>query len=313
MSFKDPFTGLSMDGSRINLPRICHIHHENPPMHRASCLLLSLFLITACGQSPDEPPAAGALSPSALDAHGEEFREDVIEVTQGVYVAIGFGIANAIMIEGEDAVTIVDTMESLEAAERIAERFRQITDKPVRAVVYTHSHPDHIQGTPAFLTDGEEVAIYAHDSLSAAVDQTVSVLQPILTQRSFRMFGTRLPQEDRTNVGIGPFVDLHEHSTLEILRPTHTFSYELSINVAGVEMVLKYAPGETDDQVVVWLPKQQVLLPGDNFYRAFPNLYTIRGTSYRDPKTWGREPGDDAGPGARIPGAQSLTASDRQG
>ncbi|TVP57905.1 MAG: MBL fold metallo-hydrolase [Halomonadaceae bacterium] len=256
-------------------------------MVRVSCLLLSLFLISACGNAGDEePPASGALAADILTAHGEEFREDIIKVTDGVYVAIGFGIANAIMIEGDDSVTIVDTMESLEAAERIAARFREITHKPVKAVVYTHSHPDHIQGTPAFLTDGVEVAIYAHDSLDAAVDQTVSVLQPILTQRSFRMFGTRLPQEDRTNVGIGPFVDMHEHSTLQILRPTHTFSDELTINVGGVEMVLMYAPGETDDQVVVWLPEQKVLLPGDNFYRAFPNLYTIRGTSYRDPKTW---------------------------
>jgi len=255
-------------------------------MTRISYLLSSLLLVTACGPSGEKPPAVGILPPEALDAHGEEFREDVIEVTDGVYVAIGFGIANAIMIEGDDAVTIVDTMESLEAAERIAERFRAITDKPVRAVIYTHSHPDHIHGTPAFITEGEPLEIYAHDSLEAAVDQTVTVLQPILTQRSFRMFGTRLPEEDRTNVGIGPFVDIHEHSTLEILRPTRTFSDELSINVGGVEMVLKYAPGETDDQVVIWLPEQEVLLPGDNFYRAFPNLYTIRGTRYRDPKTW---------------------------
>ncbi|MDX1588587.1 MAG: alkyl sulfatase dimerization domain-containing protein [Oleiphilaceae bacterium] len=256
-------------------------------MGRISCLLLSLFFITACGLSGEEPPnETGALTPEALDAHSEEFREDVIEVTDGVHVAIGFGIANTIMIEGENGVTIVDTMESLEAAERIAKRFREITDKPVRAVVYTHSHPDHIHGTPAFLTEGQDVAIYAHESLDGAVDQTVSVLQPILTQRSFRMFGTRLHPDDRSNVGIGPFVDMHEDTTLQILRPTHTFSDELSINVEGVEMVLKHAPGETDDQVVVWLPEKKVLLAGDNFYRAFPNLYTIRGTSYRDPKAW---------------------------
>lgn len=190
------------------------------------------------------------------------------------------------MIEGDDAVTIVDTMESLEAAERIAVRFRAITDKPVRAIIYTHSHPDHIHGAPAFINNGDPVEIYAHHSLEKAVDQTVSVLQPIITQRSFRMYGSRLPDANRTNVGIGPFVDLQEHSTLQILRPTKTFQDELSITVGGVEMILKHAPGETDDQVVVWLPKQKVLLPGNNFYRAFPNLYTIRGTSYRDPKTW---------------------------
>jgi len=256
-------------------------------MPRTTFLLLSVLLISACSPSgTDRPPASGTLTQEALDRHGEEFREDVIEVTDGVYVAVGFGIANSIMIEGDDAVTIVDTMESLEAAERIAERFRAITDKPVRAIIYTHSHPDHIHGAPAFINDDNPVDIYAHRSLEKAVDQTVSVLQPIITQRSFRMYGSRLPDADRTNVGIGPFVDLQEHSTLQILRPTQTFQDELSITVGGVEVILKHAPGETDDQVVVWLPQQKVLLPGDNFYRAFPNLYTIRGTSYRDPKTW---------------------------
>jgi len=47
-----------------------------------------------------------------------------------------------------------------------------------------------------------------------------------------------------------------------------------------------HAPGETEDQLFVWLPERQVLLCGDNFYKAFPNLYTIRGTAYRDPRLW---------------------------
>jgi alkyl sulfatase BDS1-like metallo-beta-lactamase superfamily hydrolase len=41
------------------------------------------------------------------------------------------------------------------------------------------------------------------------------------------------------------------------------------------------AHGETHDQLFIWLPRQRVLMPGDNYYRAFPNLYTIRGTTPR--------------------------------
>lgn len=41
------------------------------------------------------------------------------------------------------------------------------------------------------------------------------------------------------------------------------------------------AHGETHDQLFVWLPRQKALLPGDNYYQSFPNLYTIRGTSAR--------------------------------
>ena len=53
-----------------------------------------------------------------------------------------------------------------------------------------------------------------------------------------------------------------------------------------MKLELVHAPGETNDQLFVWLPEKRVLLPGDNFYRAFPNLDTIRGTLYRDVLQW---------------------------
>ena len=56
--------------------------------------------------------------------------------------------------------------------------------------------------------------------------------------------------------------------------------------MAGIRFRLVHAPGETEDQLFVWLPERRILLPGDNVYKAFPNLYTIRGTSYRDPRAW---------------------------
>jgi alkyl sulfatase BDS1-like metallo-beta-lactamase superfamily hydrolase len=49
---------------------------------------------------------------------------------------------------------------------------------------------------------------------------------------------------------------------------------------------MEHAPGETDDQIFVWLPDRRVLMPGDNIYKAFPNLYTIRGTTHRDVLAW---------------------------
>jgi alkyl sulfatase BDS1-like metallo-beta-lactamase superfamily hydrolase len=55
-----------------------------------------------------------------------------------------------------------------------------------------------------------------------------------------------------------------------------------------VEAELVHAPGETADQIFVWLPEKRVLFPGDNVYKAFPNLYTIRGTYYRDVQAWVR-------------------------
>ena len=123
-------------------------------MRAITALLSTLLLLTGCDRDAESthshPPAAQY---EALQAHGEEFEEDIIQVTDNIHVTIGFGIANSIMIEGEDGVIIVDTMESMEAAQRVAERFREITDKPVKALVYTHSHPNHILGAGAFVDD----------------------------------------------------------------------------------------------------------------------------------------------------------------
>ncbi|WP_438985372.1 alkyl sulfatase dimerization domain-containing protein, partial [Aequoribacter sp.] len=70
------------------------------------------------------------------------------------------------------------------------------------------------------------------------------------------------------------------------LPPNRTFNDRLDLDIEGVKLSLIHAPGETDDQIVVWLPDLRVLLPGDNVYKAFPNLYTIRGTPYRDVRKW---------------------------
>jgi alkyl sulfatase BDS1-like metallo-beta-lactamase superfamily hydrolase len=51
--------------------------------------------------------------------------------------------------------------------------------------------------------------------------------------------------------------------------------------VGGLTFLLKEAHGETHDQLFVWIPEKKALLPGDNYYESFPNLYSIRGTSPR--------------------------------
>ncbi|WP_428310146.1 alkyl sulfatase dimerization domain-containing protein [Hydrocarboniphaga sp.] len=243
-----------------------------------------LSLVSGCHRdTPAQAPVA-APTPAALEAHSDEFKQQVVKVTDGVWVAIGYGIANSILLEGDDGVVIVDTMETREAAEQVRDEFRKISDKPVKAIIYTHSHPDHIGGAAVF--GGPGIPVIAQAEVAANMDKIASQLQPVITRRSLRMYGSQLPQGERVNIGIGGFLALDAGSSLDTLRPTQTFADRLDITIAGIAMQLVHAPGETRDQLFVWLPQRGVLLCGDNFYKAFPNLYTIRGTGYRDPRLW---------------------------
>jgi alkyl sulfatase BDS1-like metallo-beta-lactamase superfamily hydrolase len=110
-----------------------------------------------------------------------------------------------------------------------------------------------------------------------------SPVRAAIGTRSRRQFGAALPAQDRPNLGIGPQLRIDPGG---FLQPTITFDDELSTSIAGVRVRLVHAPGETGDQIYVLLPDRRVLLSGDNYYHAFPNLYAIRGTPYRDVREW---------------------------
>jgi len=275
----------------------------------ALCLMLGVLLLTGCDRPGDNGASSTAQAGSAeLEAHSAEFERDVIQVTDGIYVAIGYALANTIMIEGDDGVIIVDTTESKIAAKQVKAEFDKITDKPVKAIIYTHNHTDHIFGASVFAPDGG-VPVYAHESTWSHIERILSVLRPVIEVRSYHMFGNYLEAggERIVNDGIGPALAQGTEGDADIyglLKPSHTFKDTLEVSIAGRRLQLIHSPGETDDQIVVWLPDERVLLPGDNVYKAFPNLYTIRGTRYRDVMKWAKSVG-----GMRSLGAEFLVPS----
>ena len=240
--------------------------------------------LAACGDSSAPEPRATP-APDALREHSKLFEKEVVEVTDGVHVAVGFGLANSIMLEGDDGIIIVDTMETVAEGEAVLAAFREITDKPIAAIIYTHNHADHVFGARAFAAPGE-VPVYAHQSTGYYINRVVNQIRPIITTRSMRMFGHHLPEGERINDGIGPHLGVSEESTLFALPPDHTVDERLETTIAGIKLELVHAPGETEDQLFVWLPEKKVVLSGDNIYQTFPNLYTIRGTYYRDVQKW---------------------------
>lgn len=252
------------------------------------CVAVSFFLIGCEDQTITSNSSTSAVRPAneQLAAHSKEFAKSVIQVTENVHVAVGFGLANSILIEGDNGVVIVDTTESVAVATAIKKEFDKITTKPVKAIIYTHNHADHILGSGVFAGD-DNPDIYSYETTPHHIDKILQIIRPVIYKRSMRQFGSLLPEGEVLNAGIGPFLDSGPSTPVDLLRPTKTFSGERAkLTIEGVNIELYFAPGETPDQIFVWLPDQKLLMPGDNFYRSFPNLYAIRGTAYRDVMDW---------------------------
>ena len=233
------------------------------------------------------PPYPGQTSihPKLLATNDYWSPPAVHQVTDNVWVAVGYDMANSIMIEGDDGLIIVDTLSTYEKAKEVITEFRKITDKPVKAIIYTHGHLDHVHGTAAFLEEGEDVEIYAHDSHLDFYINENSVLGPIASMRSAHVAGAFLPTEgpDRSNMGVFAPATL---GTIAYVAPTQTFSDELEVEISGVKLKMVFVAGESSDQIYVWLPDEEVLLIGDNIYAIIPNIYTLRGAVYRDPMNY---------------------------
>lgn len=247
------------------------------------------LVLGACGDDAT-PRFERITTPEALSAHSAEFERGIEQITDGVWIAIGYGLANSVLIEGDDGVIVIDTMETMEEGREVARAFAERTDKPLRAIVYTHNHTDHVFGAQAFVdvlgVQGVPVEIIGHADTEKLVNRIVSEYRPIITARSFRMFGTALDDAAFVNNGIGPRLGIDAESRFGFVAPTRTVAERTTLEIAGVRMEIAHAPGETDDQLYVWLPDRRVLAPGDNLYKTFPNLYTIRGTPYRSLKDW---------------------------
>ena len=259
-------------------------------MRKFLTVLLILTVVSGCSDSENNKIDVPITSEvENLISHSEEFEQKILSYdTPGgkIHFAIGFGIANSIMVEGDDGNIIIDAADSMYEADKIYNLFKQKNSNPIKAIIYTHNHGDHTFGTQYYLNIQEErPQIIAHEDTDFYVQRIMGILNPIIATRSTRMFGTTLPEEELINVGIGPNLSVSKSPT-GYVKPDLTFRNELKINISGIEMELYHAPGETDDQIFIWLPNHKSLMPGDNVYKTFPNLYTIRGTSHRDVKGW---------------------------
>jgi alkyl sulfatase BDS1-like metallo-beta-lactamase superfamily hydrolase len=265
----------------------------NTGRFHTTCMALVMALAITPNAATAQQSAQTSAQTLALHARTQELRRDMVRVSDRVYTAVGYSPANISMIVGDSGVIFIDTgMAPPHAAQALAD-FRQITDLPVVAIIYTHGHGDHTGGA-GVLAQGATPQVWAREGFGSEGDAFASAGLTIQNVRGDRQGGFRLPPEQRINNGIAlAFAPPRApaggsvFSGNQSLAPTHSFSGERqTLEIAGVTLEMVAAPGETEDQLYVWLPEGRVLFSGDNFYGSWPNAYAIRGTPYRDVRAW---------------------------
>ncbi|MGH1548562.1 alkyl sulfatase dimerization domain-containing protein [Leifsonia poae] len=232
--------------------------------------------------------------PREMSDHSRTMDPGVFEIVgKNVYQIFGYALSALTVVVGDDGVILIDPAEDVEKGRLQKEQLDRITDKPIKAVVYSHWHTDHYAGVKAFITqeqaDSGEVAVIAHrDFMDNVLANSISGDGPIIAARLDYSLGTLLEvgPEGRVNGGLGPDFVM---KTISLVTPNTPVDDTLEHTIAGVRMVHSWAPSEAIDEIVTWFPDLGVLQSAEVIQgESFPNLHTIRGSRYRDPQAWFR-------------------------
>lgn len=266
----------------------------------------SLFALAVAGLATvalPEPAAAQASSEPGL----AETPFEIVELAEGVWAAVVVRyppmtvFANALVVEGEAGVLVVDTHASPSAAEWLIDAIRARTDRPVRWVVNTHWHGDHVQGNGAYRAAFPGVEIVGHVSLLEDVpgrarerlDEERESLPGSIADRERWLEtgegpdGAPLTEADRVAVARSAAYRRRyrdEIADLELLPPTTTFEDAWTVDLGGRSVrLLHLGPAHTRGDVVVFLWEERILAVGDLLEEGLP---WIDGDS--DVAGWGR-------------------------
>ena len=259
-------------------------------MHIMKYIPITVALLALCLSARSEETAAT----KQLKERTRALLPTITQVSKSVYCASGYSPSNISMIVGTDGIVIVDTGMFPDDARAVMKEFRKVTQLPVMGVILTHGHGDHTGGLRAFMevgANGSKPTVYGRSPFNTEGDAFKSAGLTINGLRGARQGGFLLPPEKRINNGIAQAVyppskdrNVFESGAVQL---TDTFGDgRKKIAVAGLELELVAAPGETSDELYVWFPAERVVFTGDNFYRSWPNIYAIRGAAYRDVLEW---------------------------
>lgn len=206
------------------------------------------------------------------------------ELAPGVYAFAGYSSSNFGVIASENGYILIDSGDDIPGVTAALEEIKMLTPGVLQAVILTHGHPDHRGGGEVFLEGRKDVPIWGHRDFGAE-QKAAGGLENICAFRAGKQFGVGIPDDKYPINFMLPRFPGGKSGPL--LSPNRFVSEEkTTLSIDGAKLELHMLPGESADHVVVWLPEQKVLFSGDHIYRAFPNIYPIRGGAYRDVELW---------------------------
>ncbi len=237
-------------------------------------------------------PAPATVNPSLWRNATLVAKHGLFQVADGIWQVRGLDLANMTIIRGQSGWIIIDPLTGAESARAAMQLVTEkLGQRPVVAVIYTHSHVDHFGGVlgvvnPADVAAGK-VAIFAPEGFMAhAVSENV-IAGPAMLRRAVYMFGTSLPHNATGHVSSG-LSSLNTPGTYGLIPPTDSITAANSNRVVdGVEIQFQLTPNtEAPSEMNLYLPAWKALCLAENANATMHNLLTPRGAEVRDAKGW---------------------------
>jgi alkyl sulfatase BDS1-like metallo-beta-lactamase superfamily hydrolase len=241
-----------------------------------------------------EDPELSTVHPSLLRQARLHRKSGLFQVVDGVYQVRGFDATNVTFIRGETGWIVIDpTLVPATSRAALELANEHLGQRPVKAVIYTHSHVDHFGGAGGVTSqddvDAGKVQVIAPAGFMDAFLSEFLVNGPIMYRRgSYNGLGLERGPLGLVNAGLG---DAAGTGAMSIIPPTRdvTVTGE-TMTVDGVQFVFQVTPNtEAPSEMNVYLPQHRVLDMAENANVTLHNVLSPRGVVVRDAKFWSDE------------------------
>ncbi|MBX7254167.1 MAG: MBL fold metallo-hydrolase [Candidatus Promineofilum sp.] len=216
----------------------------------------------------------------------------LFQVTDGIYQIRGFDLSVMSIVETDNGYIVIDPLVTIPTAKAGMELvYRHLGQKPIVAVIYTHSHIDHWGGVKGVISEDDvhagKVRIIAPEHfLEHAISENV-IAGNVMSRRASYMYGNLVPKGVKGQIGTG-LGQTTSSGLPSLIAPTDSITATgQTMTIDGLEIEFQMTPGaEAPAEFNFLFPKYRALCMAENCSHNMHNLYTLRGAQVRDPKIW---------------------------